>query len=294
MPAATRFTTEDPVRDGANWFAYAGNNPVDYIDLWGLWDFHGDGTATAQPGDTLWGLAEQVSGSGSNWAKITGYNGTPGSLQVGQTVNYVGMTTVVPTNAYIISGSVYNEAAVKDSFTEMAKILNSQGVPITHDLKIQYLNEFSSNGVSLLSITVGDELYNERLLSSVGSGALSKSGAAVPLVDASGKSFTFIFTDNLYDQAPVIKGIAFDNTTTAILSKIAGKDTGAHEDLHILGLPDFQDADGKIQSPSGNIMGYERYGTQLTPGQSAIARNYLLSDYPKPAEFPSGKGGCQK
>jgi hypothetical protein len=36
MPAAARFTTEDPVRDGANWFAYVNNDPVNYIDLWGL------------------------------------------------------------------------------------------------------------------------------------------------------------------------------------------------------------------------------------------------------------------
>jgi hypothetical protein len=26
----------DPVRDGTNWFAYVNNDPVNYIDLWGL------------------------------------------------------------------------------------------------------------------------------------------------------------------------------------------------------------------------------------------------------------------
>jgi RHS repeat-associated protein len=31
-----RFTTEDPVRDGANWFAYVNNDPVNWIDPWGL------------------------------------------------------------------------------------------------------------------------------------------------------------------------------------------------------------------------------------------------------------------
>jgi RHS repeat-associated protein len=36
MPAAARFTTEDPVRDGANWFAYVNNDPVNWIDPWGL------------------------------------------------------------------------------------------------------------------------------------------------------------------------------------------------------------------------------------------------------------------
>jgi RHS repeat-associated protein len=31
-----RFTTEDPIRDGSNWFAYVNNDPVNWIDLWGL------------------------------------------------------------------------------------------------------------------------------------------------------------------------------------------------------------------------------------------------------------------
>jgi hypothetical protein len=28
--------TEDPVRDGSNWFAYVNNDPVNYVDPWGL------------------------------------------------------------------------------------------------------------------------------------------------------------------------------------------------------------------------------------------------------------------
>jgi len=35
-PTAARFTTVDPIRDGNNWFAYVNNDPVNYIDLWGL------------------------------------------------------------------------------------------------------------------------------------------------------------------------------------------------------------------------------------------------------------------
>jgi uncharacterized protein RhaS with RHS repeats len=37
-PALARFTTVDPIRDGTNWFAYVNNDPVNYIDLWGLAD----------------------------------------------------------------------------------------------------------------------------------------------------------------------------------------------------------------------------------------------------------------
>lgn len=31
-PSVRRFTTPDPAEDGINWYAYCGNNPVDYID----------------------------------------------------------------------------------------------------------------------------------------------------------------------------------------------------------------------------------------------------------------------
>jgi RHS repeat-associated protein len=35
-PEAARFTTVNPVRDGANWFVYVNNDPVNWVDLWGL------------------------------------------------------------------------------------------------------------------------------------------------------------------------------------------------------------------------------------------------------------------
>jgi RHS repeat-associated protein len=31
-----QFTTVDPIRDGNNWFAYVNNDPVNWVDLWGL------------------------------------------------------------------------------------------------------------------------------------------------------------------------------------------------------------------------------------------------------------------
>ena len=37
-PQAARFTTVDPIRDGNNWFAYVNNDPVNWVDLWGLAD----------------------------------------------------------------------------------------------------------------------------------------------------------------------------------------------------------------------------------------------------------------
>jgi RHS repeat-associated protein len=31
-----RFITEDPIKDSLNWYSYCNNNPINYIDLWGL------------------------------------------------------------------------------------------------------------------------------------------------------------------------------------------------------------------------------------------------------------------
>ena len=35
-PMTGRFATVDPVRDGRNWYVYTANDPVNYIDAWGL------------------------------------------------------------------------------------------------------------------------------------------------------------------------------------------------------------------------------------------------------------------
>ena len=35
-PNIARFTTVDPIRDERNWYSYVVNDPVNYVDLWGL------------------------------------------------------------------------------------------------------------------------------------------------------------------------------------------------------------------------------------------------------------------
>ncbi len=55
-PKTARFTTVDPIRDGHNWYAYCSNDPVNFVDLWGL--SAGDPKHTKEAGkhDNLTGL----------------------------------------------------------------------------------------------------------------------------------------------------------------------------------------------------------------------------------------------
>lgn len=42
-PSSGRFTTIDPIRDGINWFSYVTGDPVNFVDLWGLFYYSEEG-----------------------------------------------------------------------------------------------------------------------------------------------------------------------------------------------------------------------------------------------------------
>ncbi len=45
-PQTSRFTTQDPIRDGENWFAYCNGDPVNFVDLWGLFFYGQNGQSS--------------------------------------------------------------------------------------------------------------------------------------------------------------------------------------------------------------------------------------------------------
>ena len=48
-PLSARFTTKDPIRDGLNWFAYCNGDPVNFVDINGLFSYKGAEQTTDQP-----------------------------------------------------------------------------------------------------------------------------------------------------------------------------------------------------------------------------------------------------
>lgn len=75
-----RFITEDPIKDGINWYTYVSNNPLIYIDPTGLaeFGFNEDDKyhAVVEDGDTVSEIADEYYGNGSEkvWSKIAELN----------------------------------------------------------------------------------------------------------------------------------------------------------------------------------------------------------------------------
>jgi hypothetical protein len=60
-----------------------------------MWIDNGDGTYTAEKGDTLWGLY------GKDWREKSGYEGDPTKLQIGEVVGKLKTTTIKATGSGI-------------------------------------------------------------------------------------------------------------------------------------------------------------------------------------------------
>ena len=72
-PTTGRFLTEDPTRDGLNWYTYAGNNPIIFIDPSGLvfiiaWSY-GSGDVKEFEKYYNWGVGRSITADGytSDW-----------------------------------------------------------------------------------------------------------------------------------------------------------------------------------------------------------------------------------
>ncbi len=66
-PSQARFTTVDPIRDGNNWFSYVVNDPVNFIDKWGLYIVSTEGSFKQQD----FGLVQYL-GNSTDFAVLSG------------------------------------------------------------------------------------------------------------------------------------------------------------------------------------------------------------------------------
>ena len=96
-----RFTQEDPIKDGANWYVYCGNNPTGYVDVWGLWTFALGGDLAAAFGLRV-SAGAQIALDGEGNVGILWYGGAGGGTPV---ASATGTATFTNANTiYSLSG----------------------------------------------------------------------------------------------------------------------------------------------------------------------------------------------
>jgi RHS repeat-associated protein len=138
QPEVARFTTVDPIRDGANWFAYVNNDPVNWVDPWGL-----------APGDIFPTPTDAAADFGLGWNGISILN----QEEWGTTIyeNGGGFTYVEPETQHHTNDVEFplppggEDYAVSAAHTHGNHILDSNNFFSKHDMD--------------LSITKGKESY---------------------------------------------------------------------------------------------------------------------------------------
>jgi len=130
-PQAARFTTLDPIRDGNNWFSYVNNDPVNWVDLWGL-----EG----------WEISTQYLGSAGVSGSRTVHLGID---WVYRDANGINITTGKPVGSYT-TGTV--ETGYDKTLGNFVRITNADG------LRTDYFHFDTTTVVNGASVQAGDQI----------------------------------------------------------------------------------------------------------------------------------------
>jgi RHS repeat-associated protein len=133
-PALARFTTADPIRDGSNWFAYVNNDPVNWVDLWGL--LPGDVFATMDDAANDFGSLYNVDSIINNkeygasiYVKDGGYTYTVPSRGTTASVIMSVPKTAIPV-AYLHTHAAYDSKYINNDFSNTDKLVAKiSGIP---------------------------------------------------------------------------------------------------------------------------------------------------------------------
>ena len=153
-PETGRFISEDPIRDGLNWFVYCEGNPIKSVDLWGL-----------EPGDFF--LTEED--AAKDFANIYNPVSIKNDVEYATFIySFTGMTEI---NGKAVVGTYYTYGVPAKGTSDSANVALSSNinynsatrVAIAHThgrYKQEYKNEtFSGNDIGALKKTGVNRIY---------------------------------------------------------------------------------------------------------------------------------------
>ena len=179
-PSIGRFITEDPIRDGLNWYVYCENNPIKYVDPLGLavtmWDkqnLYKEDLKKIRENDQIWhnGTNEQ-----KKKAQESSYNIRK---------KYLNPNQKLLDNGYVVE-KISNNITITTAIT-------STKVNVTVDMVRTYKEEYTYVSLEKVEVNVSPSsgFWIEKMsISSGQSGLLSKRNTEV--ADVKGVNYTFL------------------------------------------------------------------------------------------------------
>ncbi len=225
-----RFISEDPARDGSNWYVYVSNNPMNRIDPTGLFDLE---MFEVQEGDTLSEIAETLSNetgldlSAEHLANTNGIE-NPDLIFPGQKID-----NIVPEIVKKTEGpSVSNNSGVLDVLAKPLEVATDPMGPVLDSAKNHLQNQFK-NGIPDNVNIAGLSISTDRIiggsataLGAIGMGSTFKkySGPNPPVLNRSDAS-RFVFSAQLFlggiasvavDDASIVKELLLPSESSYV------------------------------------------------------------------------------
>ena len=167
-PVSARFTTIDPIRDGSNWFSYVVNDPVNYVDPFGLksndvknyeylGEWGGEKHYKAKSGATKWGLAHDT---GHDVKDVKGYDGDPTKMPIGTELSIPSNSGSTPSESTQITATPPSNAQTTVGTTNAVVTQPSAPAAVANAVSKQGAKSPSEHAAAMPWIPVAQEIAN--------------------------------------------------------------------------------------------------------------------------------------
>jgi RHS repeat-associated protein len=159
-----RFITEDPIKDSLNWYSYCGNNPIMFIDPWGLKDVPLRQFVEERGGTVVWNSSNRSAtvnfGSAGKKTYYVGKQKTKSSDSYSSENPYLKMNSSGSYSMYIDDQDIINDFGIKDSINKYSSEYSAYVTFTLFEKKGKTYQRFVINGKEIEYKKVSYNSYN--------------------------------------------------------------------------------------------------------------------------------------